>query len=208
MTDPTRINELDLVVGSLITTRPDEDRAAFEEEQESVAQVQDQLREEGIDVDLLQQPGIEVWEGGIDTVGALYQLSRLATRLERGDDITQVLEDGPVVYEEELDPAVTDVWDALAQTRFAHLVNFQGINSYFLPVDFAVPIVLPFENEDGEQDEAYFGSSVQLQRELTDLTGLLQQAHVSTQTAAYRCLETLREAAVQSIRYNLPIIVW
>lgn len=206
MSDPTRINELDLVVGSLITTRPEEDRTTFEEEQDSVAQLQDQLREEGIDIDLLGQPGTEMWEGGIDTVGSLYQLSRLATRLERSEDIAPVLEDGPVIYDE-LDRAVTDIWDALAQTRFPHLVN-SGINSYFLPIDFEEPITLPFENENGEPDEAYFGSSIQLQRELTDVNDLLQQASVSTQVAAYRCLTILREAAAQSIRTHLPIIVW
>lgn len=207
MTDPTRTTELDLVVGSLITTRPDEDRATFEEEQESVAQLQDQLREEGIEIDLLAQPGTEVWESGIETLGALYQLSRLATHLERGDDIAQVLEDGPVLYDE-LDPAVTDVWDELRTTRFPHLVNLQGTSSYYLPVDFAQPIRLPFENEEGEQDEAFFGSSVQLQRELTDLADMLPKAQVSTHTAAYRCLDVLREAAAQSLRYHLPVIVW
>ena len=97
MSDLEQPTELDLVVGSMITVRPDEDRAAYTEEYESVSAVQDQLRDEGIDVDLLGQPGTEVWEGGIENMGALYQLSRFAARLDRGDDIAEVIEDGPVL---------------------------------------------------------------------------------------------------------------
>lgn len=207
MADSSRTTELDLVVGSLITIRPDEDRTAYEEEREAIADVQDQLLEEGIEIDLLSQPGVEVWEGGIETLGELYQLSRFATRLENNDGIDDVLEDGPVISED-LDRSVTDVWDDLRPTRFPHLVNLQGINSYYLPVDFDQPIRLPFENEDGEEDEAFFGSSSALLRELTDLEELLRQANVSTRTAAYTCLKTLREAALQSTRNGLPIIVW
>jgi hypothetical protein len=201
------ITELDLVVGSMITVRPDEDREAFEEEHEMVALVQDHLREEGIFVDLLAQPGTEVWEGGIESLGSLYQLSRLASHLEQGDDIAQVLEDGPVLYDE-LDRMVTDVWDDLRQTQFPHLMHLQGINSYYLPVDFAQPRWLPFENDEGNEDEAFFGSSVALQKELTNLEELMRQASVPTASTAYRCLEILREAAAQSVRANLPIIVW
>jgi hypothetical protein len=201
------ITELDLVVGSLIKVRPDEDREAFEEEHEMVSLVQDQLHEQGIMVDLLAQPGVEVWENGIETLGALYQLSRLATHLEKGEDISDVLEDGPVLYDE-LDRAVTDVWDELATTRFPHLINLQGINSYYLPVDFPQPLWLPYENDEGEEDEAFFGSSVRLQRELSDLREMLKQADVSPGSEAYRCLDVLHEAATQSLNYHLPVIVW
>lgn len=207
MADSSRITELDLVVGSLITVRPDEDRDAFEEEREMIAAVQDQLREEGIEADLLTQPGTEVWEGGVETLGELYQLSRLATRLENNEDIADVLEDGPVITDD-LDRCVTDVWDELRETRFPHLVNLQGINSYYLPVDFDLPLRLPFENEEGEEDEAFFGSSVRLLRELSELETLLGNANVSTRIAAYNCLRTLRNAAQQSTRHNLPIIIW
>jgi hypothetical protein len=207
MSDATSVPELDLVVGSMITTRPDEDRATYEEEYESVSEVQDQLREEGIDVDLLSQPGTEVWESSIETLGALYQLSRLAAYLEHDKEIATVLEEGPVIYDD-LDPAVTDIWDELVETRFPHLINLQGINSYFVPVDFVKPVWLAFENEDGEEDSAYFGSTNQLQRELTELEELLRQAQVPTQSVAFHALETLRDAAVQSLQYGLPIIVW
>jgi hypothetical protein len=207
MTDPTQITELDLVVGSLITTRPDEDRAAFEEEYETIAQVQDQLREEGVVVDLLSQPGAEMWEGGIETLGALYQLTRLAVHLEHGHDIATILEEGPVIYDD-LDRAVTDVWDNLTTTRFPHLVNLQGINSYYLPVDFERPLWLPGEDEAGEEDDSYFGSSFQLQRELSEVVDLFRQAGIPTQSAAYRCLEVLCAAADQSLRYDLPVIIW
>jgi hypothetical protein len=201
------VAELDLVVGSMITVRPDEDRTAYEEEYESVSAVQDQLREEGIDIDLLSQPGTEVWEGSIATMGALYQLSRFAAHLERGNDLAPVIEDGPVLYDE-LDTAVTDVWDNLKPTRFTNLINLQGINSYFLPADFDQPVWLPFENDEGEEDSAYFGSAVRLQAELAELAPQLISAGVSHNAEAYRCLESLRQAADQSIATGLPIIVW
>lgn len=207
MSDHDTVPELDLVVGSMITVRPEEDREAYNEEYESVTIVQDQLREQGIDVDLISQPGTEVWEGGIDQMGALYQLSRFAARLERDQEIADVIEDGPVLYED-LDRAVTDIWDDLVTTRFPHLINLQGINSYFLPVDFDAPVWLPFENDEGDEDQAYFGSSFQLQRELAELGPMLIKAGVSHQSDAYRCLETLRGAAEASIQSALPIIVW
>jgi hypothetical protein len=204
MDQPT---ELDLVVGSMITVRPDEDRAAYTEEYESVSAVQDQLRDDGIDVDLISQPGTEVWEGGLENMGALYQLSRLAVHLERGDDVAEVIEDGPVIYED-LDRAVTDIWDELAKTRFTHLVNLQGINSYYLPADFEKPVWLNFENEDGEEDSAFFGSAHRLQAELVELGPMLLKAGVSRNAEAYRCLELLTTAAAKSIEYGLPVIVW
>jgi hypothetical protein len=207
MSDSSRVTELDLVVGSMITVRPEEDREAYDEERETIADVQDQLREEGINIDLLAQPGVEVWEGGIDTLGELYQLSRLATRLENGSPIDDVLSDGPVIGDD-LDRTVTDVWDELRPTRFPHLVNLQGINSYYLPVEFAQPVRLPFEDEEGEQDEAFFGSSSLLLRELTEVEELLRQHNVSATVGAYRCLQTLREAALQSTRHSLPVIIW
>jgi hypothetical protein len=207
MSDMEQPTELDLVVGSMITVRPDEDRAAYTEEYESVSAVQDQLRDEGIDVDLISQPGTEVWEAGIENMGALYQLSRFAIHLERGDDVAEVVEDGPVIYED-LDRAVTDVWDELAKTRFAHLINLQGINSYYLPADFEQPVWLNFENEDGEEDSAFFGSAYRLQAELAELAPLLLKAGVSHNADAYRCLELLRQAAAKSIETGLPVIVW
>ena len=206
MSDTSRVTELDLVVGSLITVRPEEDRAAFEEERETISDVQDQLREEGVEIDLLSQPGVEVWEGGIETLGELYQLSRLATRLENGSEIADVLEDGPVIGDD-LDRSVTDVWDELRPTRFPHLVHLQGINSYYLPVEFATPLRLPFEDDEGE-DEAFFGSSPLLLRELTEVEELLKQNNVPSGTTAFRCLRILRDAALQSTRNGLPIIVW
>ena len=206
MGDNDQLTELDLAVGSMITVRPDEDRAAYDEEYDSVSSVQDQLREEGIEIDLLSMPGTQVWEGGLANMGALYQLSRLAVHLERGDDLQEVIEDGPVIYED-LDRAVTDIWDELTKTRFNHLINLQGINSYFLPADFDQPVWLAFEDE-GEEESAYFGSSHHLQRELVELAPLLIKAGVSHKAEAYRCLELLREAVDKSVSTNLPVIVW
>ncbi|MEI7645013.1 MAG: hypothetical protein WCJ55_12110 [Chloroflexales bacterium] len=200
-------SELDLVVGSMITVRPDEDRAAYDEEYDSVAAVQDQLREEGVEVDLIGQPGTEVWEGALENMGALYQLSRLATRIEHAQDIDDVIEDGPVIYDD-LDRAVTDVWDDLVKSRYQHLINLQGINSYYMPADFETPIWLSFEDEEGEEDNAFFGSSACLQRELAELAPLLIKAGLTSNSQAYRCLELLREAAAKSLEFGLPIIVW
>lgn len=202
------LNEIDLVVGSMIRIRPDEDRDAFEEEHEIVSQVQDKLREEGINVDLVSQPGAELWESGIETFGAFYQLTRLAIHLERGNDVKHILDDGPVFDDSQEDDAVADVWDGEAATRFPHLVNLQDTNSYYLPVDFEHPIWLAFETDEGEEDEAFFGSSVQLQRELTTLAELFQQHRIPTNASAYRCLETLRNAAAKSLDLHMPIIVW
>ncbi|MEI6777414.1 MAG: hypothetical protein WCK70_10990 [Chloroflexales bacterium] len=201
------VSELDLVVGSMITVRPDEDRAGYDEEYESVAAVQDQLREQGVDIDLISQPGTEIWEGSLENMGALYQLSRLAARIEHEQAIDDVIEDGPVIYDD-LDRAVTDVWDELVTSRYQHLINLQGINSYYMPADFEAPIWLAFEDEDGEEDNAFFGSSVRLQRELVELAPLLIKAGLSSTSQAYRCLELLRDAAAKSLDSGLPIIVW
>src|SRR5436190_23779958 len=91
MTDPTRMTELDLLVGSIFTTRPEEDRELFEEEREWLSDIQDLLREEGVEVDLLSRPGVEIWEGGIEHFIDLYQLRLLAAYLEQGQDITPLL---------------------------------------------------------------------------------------------------------------------
>jgi hypothetical protein len=209
MSDLDQLTELDLAVGSMITVRPDEDRAAYDEEYESVSAVQDQLRDEGIDADLLSMPGTQVWEGGIENMGALYQLSRFAVHLERGDDVSDIVEDGPVLDDDDnLDRAVTDVWNELTKTRYSHLVNLQGINSYFLPVDFEKPTWLAFENEEGAEDSAFFGSSYRLQSELAELAPQLVKAGVSSRSEAYKCLELLRAAADKSIETGLPVIVW
>jgi hypothetical protein len=200
-------NELDLFVGSMILVRPDEDRAAYEEEVENVSAVQDALREQNIEVDLLSQPGTEVWEGGIETIGALYQLARLVSRLERGGDIAEVIADGPVLSED-LDPLVTDVWDELFVTAYPHLLNLQGINSYFMPAEFDAPTWLPFEDENGEDDQVYVGSSIHLQRELAEIGPRLIAAGVKPQSVAYKCLETLAEAAAASVKCGMPLAVW
>src|SRR5204862_8141929 len=86
MTDSMRMTELDLLVGSIFTTRPEEDRELFEEEREWLSDIQDLLREEGVEVDLLSRPGVEIWEGGIEHFMDLYQLRLLAAYLEQGQD--------------------------------------------------------------------------------------------------------------------------
>jgi hypothetical protein len=208
-----RMTELDLVVGSMITTTPQEDREAYEEEHEWVQDVQDLLREEGIEVDLLAQPGTEVWEGGIDSFYDLYQLRRLAAHLERGNDVQALLNDQSVDGED-VDELLADIWDEEAQTRFPHLIKHQGDGGYYLPAEFAEPIWIDYgeeEDEDAEfleEDSAVsFGSSFGLMRELTEIDGLFQQANIP-QIGARRALDVLRTAAQRSIDTSLPIILW
>src|SRR5687768_18368916 len=128
------MTELDLVVGSMITARPDEDREAYEEDREWLQEVQDLLREEGVEVDLLSQPGTEVWEGGIGSFYDLYQLRRLAAHLERGEDV-QTLLAGASADGEDVDDLLAEIWDDEAETSFPHLIKHQGDGGYYLPVD-------------------------------------------------------------------------
>lgn len=208
-----RTTELDLVVGSMFTTRPEEDRELYDDEREWLSDIQDLLREEGIEVDLLSRPGAELWEGGIDRFMDLYQLRQLAAYLEQGRDISGLLAAG-VPDDGEPDPVLVAIWDGEETTRFPHLINHQADGGYYLPVDFAEPIWLEADEEaledEEEAEDPYisFGSSVGLQRELAELAGLLQQNNVPASSGPFRCLQVLREAADQSIANDLPIIVW
>jgi hypothetical protein len=207
-----RMTELDLVVGSMFTARPEEDRELFEDEREWLSDIQDLLREEGIEVDLLSRPGVEIWEGGIERFMDLYQLRQIAAYLEQGRDIAPLLKANPPA-DGEPDPLLVAIWDGDQPTRFPHLINHQADGGYYLPVEFAEPIWLEAEDdqapdEEGEEPFISFGSSVGLQRELGELADMLQQAGVSAQSGAFRCLRALREAADQSLANDLPIIVW
>src|ERR687885_1110212 len=207
------LTELDLVVGSLITTRPSEDREQYEDEREWLQDVQDLLRDEGVEIDLLSQPGIEVWEGGIRSFYDLHQLQRLAAHLERGDDIKTVL-GGASADGEEVDELLADIWDEEAQTKFPHLIKHQGDGGYYLPVDFAEPIWVEYDEDVNDDEVGYegenavsFGSSVALLRELTDLEELFQRNNVPM-GGPRQALQVLKTAAEQSITHELPIILW
>ncbi len=203
------VNEIDLVVGSMITMRPDEDRAAYQEELENVQDVQEILREEGIEVDLLSQPGTEVWEGGIESFYDLYQLKRLAAHLEQGDDPEMVLNSASM-DSEEIDELLADIWEEAKPTRFAHLINHQGDGGYYLPTEFANPIWLDYGEEEeaiNEDSAISFGSSVSLLRELTEVEQLFKQHNVP-EGGHIRALQARRTAAQQSIDTGLPIILW
>jgi len=206
------LTELDLVVGSMITTRPDEDREQYEEEHEWLQDVQDLLREEGVEIDLLSQPGTEVWEGGIRSFYDLYQLRRLAAHLERGNDVGSLLS-GPAADGEDVDELLADIWDEEAQTRFPHLIKHQGDGGYYLPIEFAEPIWVEYGDDDDEdegleQDNTVsFGSSVALLRELTEVEALFQQNNVPA-GGPREALQVLKTAAQQSVDTGLPIILW
>lgn len=212
MTDaPT---EVDLVVGSMITTRPDEDQGEYEEQVEELQEIQDLLREEGVEVDLISQPGTEVWEGGIQSFYDLYQLRRLAAHLERGEDIKSLL-GGASVDGEDVDNLLADIWDDETQTRFPHLIKHQGDGGYYLPAEFPEPIWVEY-GEDGEDDEdesfaednaVSFGSSPALLRELTELEELFNTANVPV-GGPRQALQSLKAAAKASVENSLPIILW
>src|ERR1043165_3374651 len=129
MTDSTRMTELDLLVGSIFTTRPEEDRELLEEAREWLSDIQDLLREEGVEVDLLSRPGVEIWEGGIEHFMDLYQLRLLAAYLEQGQDITS-LRTPSAELDTEPDPLLAAIWNGEQPTRFTHLINHQADGGY------------------------------------------------------------------------------
>ena len=210
--------EIDLVVGSMINVRLDEDREAYEEEHERVQDVQDLLREEGIEVDLLSQPGTEVWEGGITSFYDLYQLKQLAAHLERGEDVQMLLSNSSPDGQE-YDNLLADIVSEEATTRFPHLIRHQGDGGFYLPADFAEPIWVESDDEedlDAEDEETdlfdegkviTFGSSVALVRELSELEDLFRRANVPM-GGPRQALQALKTGAEQSVSTGLPLIVW
>ena len=205
--------ELDLVVGSLIVTSPEENREAYEEELEWVRDVQKLLEEEGVHVDLLSQPGIEVWEGSINSFYDLYQLRRLAAHLETGNIISfdelEKKTDG-----EDVDNLLTAIWDEEASTKFPHLIKHQGDGGFYLPASFPEPIWVDYSDEEEEEpalleDESVvsFGSSIELLNELKELEQMAATYNIQP-SKWHDALITLQTACEQSIQHKLPIILW
>ncbi len=206
------VYELDVIVGSMITASPDEDREMYEEDREFVQDVQDILRDQGVEVDLLSMPGTVVWEGGIRSFYDLHQLQRLAAHLERGED-AQVVLSGAAVDGESIDELLADIWDEEAETKFPHLIKHQGDGGFYLPAEFEEPIWVEYGEEDDDEDEMAddgitfsFGSSHALLRELTELEGLLQRNNVAAE-GPRQALQVLRTAAEQSVNTGWPIAV-
>jgi len=212
MSDGMPTHELDLVVGSMITVSPEDDRAMYEEEKSWVEDVQDLLREEGIEVDLVSMPGSEVWDGGIATFADLYNLRRLAAHAEKGNDLNSL--SAADDDDDEVDPLLADIWEGVEQTKFVHLINHQGEGGYYLPVDFEEPIWLSYEGEEEEGDDwndedvVSFGSSPALIRELTELEGRLGGVQSELARGAAQALRTMREAAQKSVEHSMPLILW
>jgi hypothetical protein len=212
MSDGMPTHELDLVVGSMITVSPEDDRAMYEEEKSWVEDVQDLLREEGIEVDLVSMPGSEVWDGGIATFADLYNLRRLAAHAEKGNDLNSL--SAADDDDDEVDPLLADIWEGVEQTKYVHLINHQGEGGYYLPVDFEEPIWLSYEGEEEEGDDwndedvVSFGSSPALIRELTELEGRLDGVQSELARGAAQALRTMREAAQKSVEHSMPLILW
>lgn len=211
--------EITLVVGSLFTSTPQEDPEEFAEERENLSQLQDVLREQGVVVDLLSNPGLVLWEGGIRSYGDLYRLRQIAAHLEQGTEIASLLKRKPDA-DEEVDPVLAAIFSEEMPTQFPHLIKHTGENGYYIPVEFANPIWIEEEEEEDEEaafdaeDDEYtgeiiaFGSSSALQRELHMLQGYLQQFNVPANHPVMRCLQALRTAADLSVQNGLPIVVW
>ncbi|HYF65066.1 MAG TPA: hypothetical protein VD886_19730 [Herpetosiphonaceae bacterium] len=184
----------------------------YEEEKSWVEDVQDLLREEGIEVDLVSMPGSEVWDGGIATFADLYNLRRLAAHAEKGNDLNSL--SAADDDDDEVDPLLADIWEGVEQTKFVHLINHQGEGGYYLPVDFEEPIWLSYEGEEEEGDDwndedvVSFGSSPALIRELTELEGRLGGVQSELARGAAQALRTMREAAQKSVEHSMPLILW
>lgn len=208
-------NEITLVVGSVFNYTPAEDRESYEEEREWVQQLQDTLRQEGVVIDLMTNPGVQIWEGGIRRYGDLYRLSQAAVYIERGMDITPLL-NKKFTEEEDIDPILQQIIEGELETQFPHFIKPDGDPFFYLPVEFAEPIIIPIEPEEGDEfDEdddddnvVSFGSSPRLQQELYRLSMLLVQMQVPANHPIMRCLASLRQAAELSITSDLPIAVW
>jgi hypothetical protein len=196
----------------MITVSPEDDRAMYEEEKSWVEDVQDLLREEGIEVDLVSMPGSEVWDGGIATFADLYNLRRLAAHAEKGNDLNSL--SAADDDDDEVDPLLADIWEGVEQTKYVHLINHQGEGGYYLPVDFEEPIWLSYEGEEEEGDDwndedvVSFGSSPALIRELTELEGRLGGVQSDLARGAAQALRTMREAAQKSVEHSMPLILW
>ena len=210
-------NEIALVVGSLFNYTPAEDRESYEEEREWVQQIQDSLRQEGVIIDLMTNPGVQIWEGGIRRYGDLYRLSQAAAYIEQGMDITPLL-NKKFTEEEDLDPILKQIIEGDLDTQFPHFIKPDGDPFFYLPIEFTDPIIIPVEaeegfefdeeDEDGEDDFVSFGSSPRLQRELYVLNNWLVQMKVPATHPVMRCLASLRQAAELSVTNDLPIVVW
>lgn len=206
------VHELDLLVGSLITVQPTANNEQYQKEHAIVAAMQSQLHNARITCDLLSAPGSIFWRGKIVNLGQVYQLARLAVRLEQEVTLAPVLKDGAVLSDE-IDPFIGKVWkhpqskDGPA-TAFPQIVYLQGIYSYYLPVDFAQPVWLPMKTHQKQLQDVFFGSSVQLLTQTQQLSAMLQKAQVPADTGALQCLEALKQGAEESMAAGHPLIVW
>lgn len=206
--------ELNLVVGSIFTVTPQEDKAAFESERQWVEEIQDLLRGENINIDLLANPGTMIWEGGIRHGVDLDRLCLIAAYMENGMDFQAIL-NRPSKEEDDTDPLLERIWEDELDTQFPHLIKHQALDGYYLPIDFPEPIwFLPESDAEGEDPDNEdveifsFGSAPALIRELYILRGLMQQFEISPKHATMRCLNALMEGAQTSVNTDLPLLIW
>lgn len=211
--------ELNLVVGSIFSVTPQEDRESYEEEREGIQELQDLLREQGINVDLLANPGTSLWEGGIRRYIDLYRLRQLAAYIENGEDFADILKQREPDEDEEMDPILARIYEDEIDTQFPHLIKHQGEDGYYLPVDFSEPLWIdgevseglkPEEGSEEEEEDALtsFGSSAALLRELHLLRGLMGQFSIPAKHPLTQCLNALLQGAQLSVDNDLPLLIW
>ncbi len=207
------MSKLYLAVGSLFTQTPEEDPEEFEDEQARISEMQAWLADQGVKVDLLSEPGRQMWHGEVAEFAHIYHLRVIAAHLGERRDIAKFLEPR-LARTAEPDPVLAAVWNGSAPTPYDHLINHTLTDGFYLPVDFASPIWAgdgdEEEDDEEEPDESVvsFGSSVALARELTELKRALAKHKLPVNHPAYVALLTLDEAARHSVAHKMPVSIW
>jgi hypothetical protein len=201
------MSKLYLSVGSLLTLTPDEDPEGYEDERSRLADMTAWLADEGVDVDLLSDPGQHVWQGEIEEFAHIYHLRVLAAHLGAGRDIAALKVDR-LPRTDRPDALLARIWEGNAASPYDHLIRHNLTDGFYLPVDFESPIWAQGEDDGDEESVVCFGSSVALDRELTRLDAALAVNQLSAQHPAYVALRVLAAAARNRVAHRLPVSIW
>jgi len=201
------MSKLYLAVGSLLTHTPDEDPEEYEDERARLADMSAWLADEGIDVDLLSEPGREVWQGEIAEFAHVYHLRVLAAHLGAGRDIAP-LKVNRLPKTETPDALLSKIWEGNTASPYEHLINHTLTDGFYLPVEFESPIWGQGSDDDEQESVVSFGSAMALQRELAQLKAALDKEQIAPRHPAYVALVTLAAAAQMSVTHRLPISIW
>jgi hypothetical protein len=196
-----------LAVGSLLQHTPDESPGEYEDERERLTDMMAWLAEEGVEMDLLADPGRQVWEGEIADFAHIYHLRVLAAHVGAGRDIGK-LKLARLQRTEEPDPLLSEIWQGDVTSPYDHLINHSLTDGFYLPVDFESPIWAQGSDDGDEESIVSFGSAVALERELRELKAALDAEHLSARHPAYVALLTFEAAARNSVAHRLPVSIW